>query len=110
MVGALVNVVSKEEYVKKIERFYRLIKERARCYRSMTPFECVPRALIIQLLKIVTLYANDFAWKQGVLHVTLPLAIIKGIVLDHTSKSHAVSMLRLLRSQPTLWHQEQLMQ
>ena len=30
LVGSLVNVVSKEEHAKKIERFHRLIKERAR--------------------------------------------------------------------------------
>ena len=61
LVGALVNVVSKEEYAKKIERFHCLIKERTRCYYAMMPFKYVLRVLIIQLLKIVVFYANAFA-------------------------------------------------
>ena len=43
----LFNIVSREEYVPKIERWHRVVKERMRCYFAMAPFDYLPRILIV---------------------------------------------------------------
>ena len=54
------NIVSREKHVKKIERWYHVIKERARCYYAMLPFDALPMTMVIYLMKTVVFYVNAF--------------------------------------------------
>ena len=47
------NVVSKGEHVKQIERFHRVLEERAQCYYAMLPFKSLPKMMVVQLLLTV---------------------------------------------------------
>ena len=48
--GALFDIISRDEYVLKIERQHRIAKKRLRCYFAMTSFNCAPRIVVVQLL------------------------------------------------------------
>ena len=51
LIGVPINVVARDEHVPKIERWHRVIKERARCYCAMLPYENLPRMMVIHLMK-----------------------------------------------------------
>ena len=59
-IAAMVNVVSNEEHVVDIERYHRVIKERARCYYAMLPFDNLPRMMVVHLMSTVVFYLNSF--------------------------------------------------
>jgi hypothetical protein len=80
---AVVNVVGKGEHAPMIERFIRVIKERCRCYFAMSPFEDIPRIMIIHMLVSVMFYVNAFIWKKGVSPFLSPMTILEGVVLDY---------------------------
>ena len=64
-VGAMTNVVSRAEHVPEIERFVRVLKERARCYFAMlleAEIDTLPRTRIIHLMITVNFYINEFVW------------------------------------------------
>ena len=77
-----VNIVNRGEHVKRIERFYRLIEERARCYYAILPLNYLPRMMVIHLLIIVVFYINAFSWTKWLSKVLSLLIIVQGIMLD----------------------------
>ena len=81
--GTVVNIVSRGEHVKQIERFRRVIEERTRCYFDMVPFGSLPRMMIIQLVAMVTFYVNSFVWLRGASKELPPLSITEGLTLDY---------------------------
>ena len=58
--GVLVNVVSKGEHVKLIERYHRLIEKRCRCDYAILPYDSSPRMMLIHFMIAVIFYANAF--------------------------------------------------
>ena len=56
--GVPVNVGSREEHAKKIERFYMLIEERGICYYAMLPFNTLFRMMVVNLMITVMFYIN----------------------------------------------------
>ena len=81
--GVMINLVSRGEHVKLIERYHRLIEERCRCYYAMLPYDSLPRMMVVHLLITVVFYINAFVWQDGVSKILSPLAIVEGIVLDY---------------------------
>ena len=65
-VDAAFNVVARGEHVTKIKRFYKVIKERCRCYYAMIHFQSLPRIMIVHLMMTVMFYINAFVWMKGV--------------------------------------------
>ena len=82
-IGVTVNVVSKAEYVKPIERFHCLLEERERYSYAILPFLLLPKIIVAELIVIVSFYINTFVQIVGVSQVFLPIFIIEGVVLDY---------------------------
>ena len=83
LLGATVNVVSKEEHTSKVERWHRVIKELGRCYYAILPFGHLPRMIVAHLMKTIVFYVIDFEWKRGVSQIIPLLTIVEDIVLDY---------------------------
>ena len=81
-IGAPENSFSKVGYVKQTERFHRLIKERARHYCDMLPFNALPRMMVVCLMMTVVFFINAFAWTDGVSKFLSPLVIVEGVAED----------------------------
>ena len=65
----------------KIESWHRLIKDRARCYRAMLPFNSLLRMMAMHLMKTVVFYVPGFVQRRGVYQIMPPLTIVEGTVL-----------------------------
>lgn len=85
-----INVVSRDEHVPDIERMIRVIKERARCYFTMLPYQRLPKMMIIHLIITVVFYINAFVWKHGVSQILSPITIVEGVVLDFNLHFHVI--------------------
>lgn len=59
-VGVAVNIISKGEHIKQIERFHWVIEERARCYFAMLLCNALPKIMVAQLMITVAFYINTF--------------------------------------------------
>ena len=59
-IGVTVNVVSKAEYVKPIERFHCLLEERERYSYAILPFLLLPKIIVAHLIVTVSYYINIF--------------------------------------------------
>ena len=81
--NVLVNVVSCDEHVPKIERCIWGIKERYPASIAMLFFNQFPRCLIVDLLKTVVFHINVFPWPSGASQVLGPLTIVEAFVLDY---------------------------
>ena len=77
-----INVVSKQEHVPEMERFIRVIKERARSTFAMLPFERIPKKMLVAMVSNIIFYINAFPWPQGVSQILSPYTILEGMVLD----------------------------
>ena len=66
-----------------IERHIRVLKERARCYWAMLPFEKIPKRMVVHILLTVSFYVNAFAPKSGISDHTSPMTIVEGVKLDY---------------------------
>eukprot|EP00804_Cyclotella_cryptica_P010564 CCRYP_019864-RA/>CCRYP_019864-RA protein AED:0.30 eAED:-0.33 QI:0/0/0/0.5/1/1/2/0/271 len=80
--GAIINVVSRDEHVPEIERFNRTIKERVRTAYNVLPFEFVPPVFIIELVYAQVFWRNMFAIKGGISHTQSPSELILNRKLD----------------------------
>ena len=83
LIGVRVNVVSRGEHVPEIERFIRVVKERARCYFAMLPVKKIPNIMVIHMIITVVFYINAFVWRQGVSQFLTPMTIVEGVLLDY---------------------------
>jgi hypothetical protein len=81
--GIKVNICGRGEHIPEIERFIRVIKERARCYFAMLPFRTIPNIMVLHLIKTVMFYINAFVWRRGVSQILSPGAILEGETLDY---------------------------
>ena len=80
--GAIVNVVSRDEHVPEIERYNRTIKERVRSQYNMLPFDCIPPVLLVELVYSQVFWRNMFALRGGVSKTQSPSEIILNRKLD----------------------------
>ena len=88
-----VNICSREEHVPEIERYIRLIKERARCYYAMlrrVEIYTIPRGMIRQLMRTVVFYINAFVWRKGVSQVLPPITIVEGLKPNFKKHFHVI--------------------
>ena len=93
ILGPSINVVSRGEHVPEIERMIRVQKERSRCYYSMLSkvgIYCLPRIMVMHLMRTVNFYINAFVWRRGVSQVLPPMTIVEGIVLDYNKHFHVI--------------------
>ena len=87
------NVCSREEHVPEIERYIRVIKERARCYFAMLlriEINTIPRGMVMQLMRTVVFYINCFVWRKGVSQVLSPITIVEGLKVDYHKHFHVI--------------------
>ena len=87
------NVCSREEHVPEIERYIRVIKERARCYYAMLlhiNIDTIPRGMVMQLMRTVVFYINCFVWRKGVSQVLSPITIVEGLKVDFYKHFHVI--------------------
>ena len=87
------NTAAAGEHVPDIERCIRTIKERTKSTYTMLPFKCVPRLMLIHLVKSAVLWINTFPARDGVCR-------------ELNADTHAVSlnsdpMFKPTRSTPT---------
>ena len=71
-----------------IERCIRTIKERTRSTYTMLPFKCVPRLMLIHLVKNAVLWINALPARDGVSNRHSPRYILTGRELN--ADTHAV--------------------
>ena len=83
--GAIVNIVSRDEHVEDIERFIRVLKERARCYWAMLPFAKIPKRMVVHIMLTVSFYVNAFSPKSGISDHMSPMTIVEGVKWTTTS-------------------------
>ena len=76
------NVVCRGECVLKIKCWYRVAKERFRCYYAMLHVDQMLRMMVVHLLITVVLYFNAFAWTKGESKTLPPFTIFEGMALD----------------------------
>jgi len=87
--GAIVNVVSRDEHVPEVERYNRTIKDRVRSQYNMLTFKVVPPIIIVELVYAQVFWRNMFALKRGVSTST------------PTAKLNSVNMCKPTRSTTT---------
>eukprot|EP00956_Cyclotella_meneghiniana_P038398 scaffold153893_cov47-Cyclotella_meneghiniana.AAC.1 len=80
--GAIVNVVSRDEHVPEIERYNRTIKDRVRSQYNVLPFEYMPPVLICELVYACVFWRNMFALNGGISPTQSPAEIILNGKLD----------------------------
>ena len=64
--GAIVNVVSRDEHVPEIERYNRTIKDQVRSVYNILPFKYMPPIMIVELVYSQVFWRNMFALKGGI--------------------------------------------
>jgi hypothetical protein len=80
--GAIINVVSRDEHVPEIERYNRTIKDRVRSAYNVLPFTHVPPVLIVELVYSQVFWRNMFALKGGISKTQSPAELILNRKLD----------------------------
>ena len=87
------NIVSRGEHVPEIERYIRVLKERARCYFAIldeVEIYTLPRQMVIHLMITVNFYMNTFVWRKGVSQILPPITIVTGLVPDFKKHFHVL--------------------
>ena len=77
------NLTGRDEHVPQIERYHRVIKERARSAYHNTPFEKLPNTVVVELIQNVVFFLNGFPWTQGISQDISPLEMVTGYKLDY---------------------------
>ena len=83
--GAIINVVSRDEHVPEIERYNRTIKERVRAEYNVLPFTFIPPALLVELVYTQVFWRNMFALRGGISKTQSPAEIVVNRKLDFNS-------------------------
>ena len=82
--GMIINVVSRDEHIKDIEQYIRVVKECARSYSAMLPFEKIPKRMLVHLLLTVLFYVSAFSFNSGIFSDYLsPMTIVEGVKLNY---------------------------
>ena len=81
--GVTLNPTSAKEHVADIERFIRVIKERARAMRSSMPYKKIPKRLIQAIIAHCCRWLNVFPPKNSISSIS-PRTLITGVKLDYS--------------------------
>ena len=77
------NTTAADEHVPEIERHTRVVKECARSVWNTLPFDHMPHVIILELMRQVVMWLNDFPVASGVSNTTYsPRTIMTGTTLD----------------------------
>eukprot|EP00804_Cyclotella_cryptica_P004279 CCRYP_013487-RA/>CCRYP_013487-RA protein AED:0.88 eAED:0.25 QI:0/0/0/0.5/1/1/2/0/282 len=78
-----INTTAAREHVGDIERYIRVIKERARSAARQLPYKTqMPDQMVIHLIKFVVMWINALPHRNGVLSVISPRELVLGIKMD----------------------------
>ena len=77
------NLTGRDKHVPQIERYHRVIKERARSAYHNSTFKKLPNTVVIELIQYVIFFLNGFPWKDGISQELSPMEIITGYKLDY---------------------------
>jgi hypothetical protein len=80
--GAIINVVSHDEQVPKVEQYNRTIKEHVRSTYHMLPFTQVPPVFIVELVYTHVFWCNMFALRGVISRTQRPSELILNCKLD----------------------------
>jgi hypothetical protein len=80
--GAIINVVSRDEHVPEIEHYNRTIKERVRAAYTVLPFQFVPPVFLVELVYAQVFWRNMFALKDGISSTQSPSELVLNRKLD----------------------------
>ena len=80
--GVTLNPTSAKEHVDDIERFIRVIKERARALCSSMPYKKIPKRLIQAIIAHCCRWLNVFPPKNSISTIS-PRTLITGVKLDY---------------------------
>ena len=86
--GIVLNTVSNDEHVPKIERYIRTVKERIQCVYNTLPFCKMPPRLVIKIVYASMFWLNVFPPTDGVSLTLSPHAMIVGVQLDYNKHCH----------------------
>ena len=64
-VGVPINFDTRDEHMMHVERFYRVIEEKARCYYVIFLFESLLKIIVAELMLVACFYVNAFVWILG---------------------------------------------
>ena len=77
------NFTSRDEHVGIIERFIRTLKDRSRGDMTTTPFELMPKAMVIELVYRCVFWLNLFPPKDGLSKTLSPRGLVTGFVVTY---------------------------
>ena len=80
--GAIVNIVSRDEHVPEVERYNRTIKERVCSVYNILPFQYFPPVFIVELVYAQVFWRNMFALKGGISQTQSPSELVLNRKLD----------------------------
>jgi hypothetical protein len=83
--GAIINIVSRDEHVPEIERYNHTVKERVRSAYNILPFKHVPPVFIVELVYTQVFWRNMFALNGGISQKQNPSELILNRKLDFNS-------------------------
>jgi hypothetical protein len=81
--GAQLNTTSNDEHVGDIERYIRLVKERARATYNLTPFKKMPPMMIQKLVGGCVFWLNAFPHEGGISDTMSPCTIMTRKIVDY---------------------------
>ena len=81
-IGITLNVAAANEHVPAIERRIRVIKERVRATRHTLPYKCMPKIMVVELVKFSVFWLNAFPAKGGVSTTLSPRTLLTGMGID----------------------------
>jgi hypothetical protein len=80
---AQLNTTSNDEHVGDIERYIRVVKERARATYNLTPFKKMPPMMIQELVGGCVFWLNAFPHEGGISDTLSPCTIMTGKIIDY---------------------------
>ena len=81
--GLRLNETSRDEHVRNIKRYIRMVKERMRAIYNTLPFQKIPARLIIEMAKTAVFWLNGFPAAGGASQDLRPRTILTGQQVDY---------------------------
>lgn len=83
MTSMEINTTAACEHVGDIERYIRVVKERARSMASQLPYnKCMPDQVVIHLMKFVVMWINAIPHRNGISSTISPREMVLRIKMD----------------------------
>ena len=81
--GILLNVTARNEHVPEIERYIRIIKERARSIFNTLPYKSIPGIMIVEMIQLSVFWLNSFPAADSASDTLSPRYIVGGFSIDY---------------------------